>query len=177
MKRLKPLLIPTLSLFLIGVVVTAALSVTNYFTKDRIAAQSEQAIARSMNQLFPGAAFDCITNADDQGLLCYQATIDGVTVGHIVRTSAMGYKSMIEVLIAFDLQQAVSGVVVTDCADESPGIGQKVGTDQAFLSQYVGLMQPLEQADAITGATYSSDAVTEAVNQAVAYMQQGGGVQ
>lgn len=176
MKRLKPLLIPTLSLFLIGVVVTAALSVTNSFTKDRIAAQEEQAIADSMNQLFPDAAFDCVGGETDSDLLHYIATADGKPVGHIIRTAAMGYKSKVEVLVSFDLQQSVSGVVVTNCADESPGIGQKVGTDQAFLNQYKGYQQG-DAVDAITGATYSSDAVTEAVNQAITYMQQGGGDQ
>ncbi|MBR4867909.1 MAG: FMN-binding protein [Clostridia bacterium] len=176
MKNLKPLLFPTLALFLIGVVVTAALSVTNYITKDRIAAQEEQAIAESMNQLFPNATFDCVGAEMDSDLMHYVATTNGKSVGHIIRTAAMGYKSKVEVLVAFDLQQTVSGVVVTHCADESPGIGQKVGTDQAFLSQYKGYQQG-DKVDAITGATYSSDAVTQAVNQAITYMQQGGGVQ
>jgi Na+-translocating ferredoxin:NAD+ oxidoreductase RnfG subunit len=79
---------------------------------------------------------------------------------------------MVEVLTAFDTQNKVTGVAVTHCADESPGIGQKVGTDEVFLDQYKGY-EANQKIDAITGATYSSDAVTAAVEQAVAYVQGG----
>ena len=72
-------------------------------------------------------------------------------------------------MTAFNESYNFTGVVVTDCADESPGIGQKIGTDQAFLNQYVGYTFG-QSVDAITGATYSSEAVTQAVETALDYL-------
>lgn len=179
MKLAKQLIAPTLTLLIIGMVVTAALSVTNHFTKDRIAAAKEQTIAAAMAQLIPQATFTKNTPNEQTDVVCYIAAKDGAPVGTVVKTSAIGYKSEIEVLTAFDLQNAIIGVAVTDCADESPGIGQKVGTDDAFLAQFQGKTHAIESVDAITGATYSCNGVQEAVNQAIRYMNDptGGAVQ
>ena len=172
MKFVKPLLIPTLTLLIIGVVVAAVLSITNYFTAPRIDVRRQQALDQAMAKLIPNATFTLKSQDAQQGITVYQSTQNGKVLGYIVCSSAMGYKSKVEVMTAFNEGYNVTGVVVTDCADESPGIGQKVGTDQAFLSQYVGYTAE-QSVDAITGATYSSQAVTDAVNQAVAYLQGG----
>jgi Na+-translocating ferredoxin:NAD+ oxidoreductase RnfG subunit len=45
--KLKQILLPTLALLVICLVVTAALSVTNHFTKDAIAKQAQQQITQT----------------------------------------------------------------------------------------------------------------------------------
>ena len=169
MKHLKSLLLPTLTLFLIGALVTGALSATHYFTKDRIAAAEQEKIDNAMAELFPDATFTLIEEDPQQNLTLY--TADGASNGYIVRSSAMGYKSEIEVLTAFGINNKIVGVAVTDCASESPGIGQKVGTDTTFLEQFKGTSE-MDDIDAITGATYSCEGVKKAVALAVAYMEQ-----
>lgn len=154
---------PALVLFLVCLVVTAALSVTNYFTKDAIAAAKEQAIMEAMESLIPDAAYEPL----DEESTAYVAQIDGQTAGYLFLTKAMGYKSMVQVMTALNAAGAVTGVTVVGCADESPGIGQKVGTDESFVQQFIGRTEASDQVDAITGATYSSNGVRDAVNQAI----------
>ncbi len=166
--KMKDILRPTLVLVVICVVVTGALSVTNYFTKDTIALQQQQAVETAMKQLIPNGEYTDLS--EDKSF--YSATVGGKEAGYIAITQAMGYKNYIQVMTAFDINGRVIGVNVIDCADESPGIGQKVGTDQAFQDQFVGMTQSGEATDAITGATISSKGVQKAVDMAMDRMQQ-----
>lgn len=159
--KIKSIVLPTLALLFICLAVTAALSVTNHFTKDAIAAQNEKKVTDTMEQLLPGAAF---TSQNDT---TYLAQKDGQTY-YVFITKAMGYKSKVEVMTAVTQNGEVEGVAVINCAEESPGIGQKVGTDSGFLAQFSGAAGQIESIDAITGATYSSVAVKDAVNLALA---------
>ncbi len=172
MKFIKPLLAPTLTLLIIGIVVATALSVTNYITKDRITAKEQEKIAQAMEQLIPHAQFTLTNQDSEQDIALYTATTDGFVVGTVVRSSAMGYKSEIQVLTAFGPSGEITGVSVTNCANESPGIGQKVGTDASFLEQFQGNSHPVDTIDAITGATYSCDGVKDAVNLAITYQKE-----
>ena len=88
MKLVKQLIAPTLTLLIIGIAVTAALSVTNRFTKDRIAAAKEQTVANAMAQLIPDAAFTKNTPDGQTDVVCYIAAKDGLPVGTVVCTSA-----------------------------------------------------------------------------------------
>ncbi len=162
--KVKSILLPTLALLIICLVVTGALSVTNHFTKDAIARQSQKQITDAMTRLVPGATFTRGTDTT------YLGVKDGQTV-YIFLTQAMGYKSKVEVMTAMDENGQITGVAVVNCSEESPGIGQKVGTDNGFLAQFTGKSGTLDTIDAITGATYSSDAVKEAVNLAVAQFE------
>ncbi len=158
--KLKQILLPTLTLFIICLVVTAALSVTNHFTKDAIEAQSQKQLTETMSNLLPEYSFT------QQNETTYLATKEDTTV-YVFLTKAMGYKSKVEVMTAIDESGTVTGVAVVNCSEESPGIGQKVGTDSGFLSQFTGANGQISDYDAITGATYSSVAVKDAVNMAL----------
>lgn len=165
--KVKSVLLPTLALLLVCLVVTGTLSITNYYTKDAIAAQQQKAVQESMELLIPGGAFEA---ADEEGTV-YKAVVSGETKW-VFLTQAMGYKSKIQVMTAVNSDGSVLGVRIVNCADESPGIGQKVGTDTAFLAQFAGQAGEIGQLDAITGATYSSVGVQNAVNAALQMFQQ-----
>lgn len=158
--KIKAILLPTLALLMICVVVTAALSFTNRLTKDTIAQQNQQKITQTMELLVPGATFEQVNDTT------YIATQNG-TVTYVFLTQAMGYKSKVEVMTAIDQNGTVLGVSVVNCSEESPGIGQKVGTDQDFLNGFQGKTDDIDGVDGITGATYSANAVKEAVKEAL----------
>ncbi len=158
--KLKHILLPTLALFIICLAVTAALSVTNHYTKDAIEKQAQKQLAETMTTLLPDYTF---TKQNDT---TYLAAKEDATV-YVFLTKAMGYKSKVEVMTAIDNTGTVAGVAVVNCSEESPGIGQKVGTDTGFLAQFTGAKGQVNTYDAITGATYSSAAVKDAVNMAL----------
>lgn len=165
--KLKTILVPTLVLLLVCIIVTGALSITNYYTKDAIAAQSQKAIQESMELLVPNASYTAL----NQEKTIYTANQNGEIIGYIFITEAMGYKSKIQVMTALDHTGSVLNIRILNCADESPGIGQKVATDTGFLAQFSGQQKTVESLDAITGATYSSIGVQEAVQQALDLFQ------
>ncbi len=158
--KLKQILLPTLALLVICLAVTAALSVTNHYTKDAIEKQSQKQLNETMSNLLPEYTFA------QQNETTYLATKNGATV-YVFLTKAMGYKSKVEVMTAIDNTGTVAGVAVVNCSEESPGIGQKVGTDSGFLAQFTGAKGQVNAFDAITGATYSASAVKDAVNMAL----------
>ncbi len=156
----KELIKSTVVLTAICLIVAAALSATNYFTKDKIERSKAEATQAAMNELVPGAKFSEISEDS------YSAEKDGDVCGYVFISEEMGYKSKIQVMTATDISGTVTGVCVTDCSNESPGIGQKVGTEDSFTDLFKG-QSKIASADAITGATFSSDAVTKAVNNAL----------
>ena len=54
-----------------------------------------------------------------------------------------------------------------DASNETPGYGQRTMDDEDFLAQFIGKTLPLtlgEGVDALSGATYTSTAIVEALN-------------
>lgn len=156
----KEIIKPALILTAICFAVAGLLGLTNYITQDKIAKAKADSIAEAMENLVPDARFDQI----DQNT--YTASNGGEISAYVFITEEMGYKSKIEVMTAVNAEGSIIGVTVTGCADESPGIGQKVGSEKSFTDQFTGQSTSAE-ADAITGATFSSKAVTKAVNNAL----------
>lgn len=162
----KEIIMPAVILTVICFTVTVLLSLTNLITADKIAKAKADSIAAAMEQLVPGAVFN------EAGDNIYSAEKDGQKTAYLFITEEMGYKSKIEVLTAVNASDGtVIGVTVTDCSDESPGIGQKVASEKEFTAKFAGKSKSDSpdgvKADAITGATFSSNAVTKAVNDAL----------
>lgn len=168
----KEILIPTVTLFLICLIITAALGVTNFFTAGQIAALEKKTQNEAMNSLLPADEYSPIEEGTS-----YCAVKKSETIGYIFITSEKGYGGEIRVMTAVGLDGAVKAVTVLSAGDETPGLGQNV-TKQAFLSQYTGHFKDIEvvknnadsslnQINAVTGATISSRATTKAVNKAL----------
>jgi electron transport complex protein RnfG len=103
---------------------------------------------------------------------------DGTTAGWVAKTSGQGYADRIELLVGMDQNaEKVTGLFILD-QKETPGLGNKIVED-AWRDQYSGKSTATpftvvklprggeNEIDAISGATISSDAVTNLVNQAV----------
>lgn len=110
--------------------------------------------------------------------------------GLAIEAQAMGYQDEIRVLYGYDLgRQAIVGLSVLE-SRETPGLGDKIETDPAFLDNFVqldvsldaegdALAHPLKltprgqragpgQIDAITGATISSRAIADMLAESIA---------
>ncbi|MDR1755171.1 MAG: FMN-binding protein [Eubacterium sp.] len=94
----------------------------------------------------------------------------------IFEVVANGYvKGGLDVLIAMDVNGSVKGIEIVELK-ETPGLGTKVN-DPVFIEKFIGLSEQAQivktapkndtEVQAITGATYSSKGMADAVNLAI----------
>lgn len=174
MKSLKEYLIPTVTLFVICLVATFLLGMTNSVTAPIIAKLAEETEIKSRQIVFADAAsFGEETEADGTSIV---AALDenGNVIGHVVVNTAKGYGGDISVMTGVDADGKVTGVNILSHA-ETAGLGAKAA-EQSFRDRFIGLIGGItvskdkageNSIDAITGATITSRAVTEAVNAAI----------
>ncbi len=89
---------------------------------------------------------------------------DGVKVG-----TAAGFHGTITAKVTLNEDGTIAALTV-DTSCEHADYGAKVGTDEAFLAQFIGKTGPFtigEGTDAVTGATGSSQSAVEAINNAL----------
>lgn len=179
--RLKEILIPTVSLFVICLCVTALLAVTNAVTKDAIAYQQEFSAAESRQAVCPDAVDFEKVEYDVQGVECYKALDEsGNLIGYAISSASRGYGGDVKVMTGINAEDgSVIAINVYDNSGETPGLGVNTSGEK-FTSQFAGLSSgtgvtvdkdagknPDSLAvDSVTGATISSRAVVDAVNQA-----------
>lgn len=179
--RLKEILIPTVSLFVICLCVTALLAVTNAVTKDAIAYQQELSAAESRQAVCPDAVDFEKVEYDVQGVECYKALDkSGNLIGYAISSASRGYGGDVKVMTGVNAEDgSVIAINVYDNSGETPGLGVNTSGEK-FTSQFAGLSSgtgvtvdkdagknPDSVAvDSVTGATISSRAVVDAVNQA-----------
>ena len=94
----------------------------------------------------------------------YEADKGGSAVGYIYETAAQGYGGEVKALIALDKDGTYKGLQIIDCSTETKGIGDQVA-GEAFISSVVG-KNIGDSIDTISGATISSTAVVEGIEQA-----------
>jgi electron transport complex protein RnfG len=103
---------------------------------------------------------------------------DGEFVGWVVPTSGQGFADRIEILLGLNADATkITGIYVLD-QKETPGLGNKI-VEEKWRAQFAGKAteRPLIvtksppqgefEVQAVTGATISSDSVTETVNKTV----------
>lgn len=179
--KLKEILIPTVSLFVICLCVTALLAVTNAVTKDAIAYQQELSAAESRQAVCPDAVDFEKVEYDVQGVECYKALDEsGNLIGYAISSASRGYGGDVKVMTGINAENgSVIAINVYDNSGETPGLGVNTSGEK-FTSQFAGLSSgtgvtvdkdagknPDSVAvDSVTGATISSRAVVDAVNQA-----------
>lgn len=175
MKSIKEYLVPTATLFIICLVATLLLGLTNSVTAPIIEKLTIETEIKSRQVVFADAESfgEAETLADGTSVV---TALDGDAnvIGHVVVNVAKGYGGDISVMTGVDADGKVTGVNILSHA-ETAGLGAKA-TEESFRSQFVDLIKGItvskDQAgensiDAITGATITSRAVTEAVNAAI----------
>ncbi len=81
---------------------------------------------------------------------------------------AKGFTSTVTVTATLDGEGKITAITI-DANGETPGFGQRTMEDEDFQNQFIGKTGPFtlgENVDALTGATVTSTAVVEALNNA-----------
>lgn len=153
----------------ICIIVTLLLAVTNALTADKIAENAEKAAAESRSKVL---AADSYTRLDEAGNVYAAVLENGEYAGVVVVTEANGYGGAIQVMTGIKLDGSISGVNILEM-EETPGLGAKAKEDK-FLNQFksasesgMSVKKDGGTVDAISGATITSRAVTQAVNEAL----------
>ena len=187
----------------LGLVATicGVLIVTAYEgTLDAVNANKKIALERAVFKVIPGAAkvdeyvataagIQPAAAAAPEGAVKFYAAYDqaGALKGIAAEGAAKGYADTVRVMYAYDpARQAITGLGVVSMR-ETPGIGDKIYTDQAFLKNFEaldvklsadlkalanavkvvkhGTKQNAWEIDAISGATVTSKAVGKGINE------------
>ena len=174
--KLKTILLPAVALFAICLVAAAALAATNYVTAEKIDAIAVETENAARAVLFPDAgSFGEPQTVGD--VVCAEALdYKDRVIGYTFTAAAKGYGGDVTVMTGVLPDGTIGGVEILDVSDETPGLGQNAKKPD-FKAQFVGMSgtigvstaskQAANGIDALTGATYTSRGVAEAVNKAL----------
>ncbi len=166
-------------LFIIALLAGLALGATYFFTKEPIARQRAIASQGARSLVIEGLALP-----DEGAVLTGNVTGAYVTDqgGRVIEVTATGYGGQFLVTVGVAADGRITGVSVGE-NQETVGLG-KNAEKKEFTGQFVGKDSAIEvvkhgaagnQIDALTGATVTSRAVTNAVNEARAFALSRGG--
>lgn len=143
-------------------------------TAERIESNALEKEKNGLKYIFPDSEDFVLKRTDPEKI--YEVIYRGRTDGYVLSSRGKGYGGEIVLLVGITRQGTVQGIRVLS-ARETPGLGDKIseirkGDDYPwFQAQYTGrtsdtiLLGP-DNIIAISGATISSRAVTEAVQKA-----------
>lgn len=163
-------------LLLIAAVAGLALGIVNGITVEPIAEQMRLKADTARKTVLPLADTFTLESENTGGCVeAYVGTNGGEPVGYTaVVATKEGYGNEFEVTVGITLDGKISGISIGGANfSETPGLGARV-KEAFFTEQFEGLTAPLTlgtDVDAITSATRSSRAVTNAVNTACEYLQ------
>ena len=171
---------PGLILFLITVITAACLGLVNSVTAEVIIKNELETKNKAMAMLLPEAKDNNFGNdvfVGEDGVDCYNIGYDATTPAGIVFTMLQkGYGGEMKILVALLPDGVVKGVQIVNHS-ETPGLGANANNEK-FTNQYIGKSGVVSvvkgvpqdnEIQAITSATITSNYVTEAVNNALAY--------
>lgn len=160
-----------LILFLVCAVVAGVLGVVNMFTKDRIAEQKRLATAMAYNEVLPWDGEYVGVKFDEKAFPTVDSVSQAGDKGYVVELTFSGAQGNITAAVGVDTDCAVTGVsIISD--SETPSLGKRIN-EEDWRAQFVGatagvaLVKNGGTIEAITSATISSTAVTDAVNTAI----------
>ncbi len=185
--KAKEIIVPAVSLFLICVVVTALLALTNAVTApkiDALAVETQEATKKQVLSSADSFSEEKQVEKDGVSYTYYDGLAsDGSVMGYVFVTSAKGYGGDISVMVGVLGDGTVAGVNILSI-NETAGLGMNA-KNQSFLDQFLGKSGEIGVAknnpsdteiQALTGATITSSAMATAVNTALSlYAEIGGG--
>ena len=185
--KLRDMLKPTMALFLICLIVTAALAFTYNITKDIIAERAAIDAENARKEVLADAdSFRKMENIED--IIgdnpelkvireIYVGLKDDQELGYVFSIVCKGYGGEMNITAGIDNDGKVTGVKIGDHS-ETAGLGSKA-TDPKFLSQFKditpkgslkiikGKKEKPEEINAVSGATVTSTTITNAVQAAL----------
>lgn len=174
-------------LFIITSIAAGILSFLNEQTKDIIAKQQEDANNLARQEVLPKGKefkqldqnkFKDATEGTNLITEVYEGIDGSNVVGYTIKTTISGYSGPVVVMTGIGQEGKIEGVKVVSNT-ETPGLGANA-TNPEFQGQYAGKTSEEEltvvkvpptgnQIQALTGATITSKAVTDSVNDAVVF--------
>lgn len=174
---MKTIIKNALILTAITLIAGSALAFVYIITKQPIEESDKKATRQAYSVVFEDADFEECELAqykDDNNSTVYsvsKAIKSGEIVGYVMTTSSNGYGGEIKIAVGIDLDGNLTGISVLDASNETPGLGAKVQEDE-FTENYKGISSDgLNDVDAISGATYSSNGVKNAVYACFNYFE------
>ncbi len=167
----KQYLRPVAVLVLICTVVGLALSAVNAVTAPIIAANEEASTLASNAAALPEADSFTELEWDIDGATAVLVADNGA--GYVIAAQARGYGGQVPLVVGFSNDGTILAVVIMD-NDETPGMGAR-GAEESFTAQFAGMAAEsltINDIDAVSGATYSSKAVVNAINVAISAFEQ-----
>jgi len=165
---------PIVVLTAICIVISGALVGTYSMTKPVIdAAKAEEERLALMAVLPEGKNFEAIDVAAENIVSAY---VDTEGAGYVFMAQGKGFAGAISVMVGIGSDGLITGTQVMEHG-ETPGIGDKMITEEWFQPQYVGKDQNLEGVESITGATFSSKGFNAAITAAYAAYGEVAGVE
>lgn len=175
----KEVLVPSVSLFVISLVVTLLLAVTNSVTAPLIEQLSiDTEIATRKTVLADASYFDdenkTVTLDGTEYTYCVGLDAEKNVVGYIFTTETKGYGGPVKVMTGVSADGKVTGVEALSLT-ETAGLGMNA-KNESFRKQYIGKSGEIgvaknspgeDEIQALTGATITSSAFTDAVNIAL----------
>lgn len=168
----KSVLVPTLALLIICLVATTLLAGTNMITKDKIAANAIETENASRSIVLPSAkTYGEVQTLENGVTYCVGTDVSDETAGYVFTAGAKGYGGTVSVMVGLDTEGVITGIEILSHS-ETPGLGANAVKDD-FKSRFTGKSGELtvnktsndgQNVQAITAATITSKAVTEAVN-------------
>lgn len=154
---------------------SAILGVVYAVTYDPIKAAAKKALELSIGKVLPdGGTLSDAQNAD--GFEYYVSEFADGTHAYAVKSSTIGFGGPLTLMVGVLEDGTVHNTSVLEC-NETPGLGAKCQTDQAFIDQWKGFNGVFKvtkdggDVDAITASTITSRAYTLAVENAVKFVK------
>ena len=165
-----------LRLFIFALVASVLLAVTNEVTKGPIEEQKLASKMAALNTVLPGCKYEQIEYegiSDDSALdeIFIGKNADGSIKGYALTANPQGYGGEIPITLGVSEGGYVTQVYVGSL-QETQGLGSRVG-DDAFKEQFIAIAADPDtlrnDVDTIAGATISSSAFVNAVQEMLTY--------
>lgn len=171
-----------ITLFVFTAVASGALAFTYAATKERIERQKFLDKIKGALQAFPAAEssewikenkdlLKAVKKKFPDAATVFEVSEKGKALGFVVEVLPKGYGGPVSTMVGISLDGKVTGVKVVE-HKETPGLGSEVVENKQFLKKFLGKdpEDPVKigkDIDAVSGATISSRAVTNAVRMAL----------
>ena len=161
-EMIKPLLV----LVIICLVVSALLGFTHSVTAPIVEENERIAAEQTRRAVLAGAESFTEIECDAEALGITSAYKEDSGKGYVITAGRKGYGGQVVVTVGIDGSGKVVGLSA-NVSTETSGVGSKAGLP-AYTDKYLGLSGNASGVDKISGATYSSTAVRNGVNAALA---------
>lgn len=160
-------LLPIIVLTSICLIVAALLGVTNMLTEKKIEQNKIDKISKSLEEVMPGGLFsdpEEIPEGAPETVTAIYKELNGK--GHVITLETnKGYEGkLISLTVGVSMDKTITGVVITEY-DQTKSVGK-------YPESFVGMQaNKVSGAEIVSGVTYSSEAIRNAINDALVVLE------